>query len=119
MGQTSFRGHDFYLGLFMEQGKSNNNDKRKNQIGKTPMRSNSDVLFDGGLNRSSKEASVMEVERRVGVIQMELPFTTSVRGRKIVEVASKGIPITKQMVWQSYKKVKSKKGSGKKKKGKK
>ena len=83
----------------MEQGKSNNNDKRKSQIGKTPMSSNSDVLFDGGLNRSSKEASVMEVERRVGVIQMELPFTTSVRGRKIVEVASKGIPITKQMVW--------------------
>ena len=76
------------------------------------MRSNSEVLFDGGLNRSSKEASVMEVERRVGVIQMELPFTTSVRGRKIVEVATKGIPITKQMVWKSYKKVKSKKGSG-------
>jgi len=112
MGQTSFRGHDFYLGLFMEQGKSNNNDKRKLQVGQTPIRVNSDVLFDGGLNRISKEASVMEVERRVGVIQMELPFTTSVRGRKIVEVASKGIPITKQMVWESYKKVKSKKGSG-------
>lgn len=112
MGQTSFRGHEFYLGLFMEQGKSNNNDKRKTQVGQTPTRSNSEVLFDGGLNRSSKEASVMEVERRVGVIQMELPFTTSVRGRKIVEVASKGIPITKQMVWESYKKVKSKKGSG-------
>ena len=112
MGQTSYRGHDFYLGLFMEQGKSNNNDKRKTQIGQTPMRSNSDVLFDGGLNRSSNEDSVMELEPRVGVIQMELPFTTSVRGRKIVEVASKGIPITKQMVWDSYKKVKSNKGSG-------
>lgn len=112
MGQTSFRGHDFYLGLFMEQGKSNNNDKRKTQIGQTPIRSNSDVLFDGGLNRSSNEDSVMELERRVEVIQMELPFTTSVRGRKIVEVASKGIPITKQMVWSSYKKVKSNKGSG-------
>ena len=112
MGQTSFRGHDFYLGLFMEQGKSNINAKRKTQVGQTPMRSNSDVVFDGGLNRSSKETSVMEEERRVGVIQMELPFTTSVRGRKIVEVASKGIPITKRMVWQSYKKVKSKKGSG-------
>ena len=96
----------------MEQGKSNNNDKRKSQIGKTPMSSNSDVLFDGGLNRSSKEASVMEVERRVGVIQMELPFTTSVRGRKIVEVASKGIPNTKQMVLESYRKVTSKKESG-------
>jgi len=54
MGQTSFRGHDFYLDLFMEQGKSNNNDKRKNQVGQTSMRSNSDVLFDGGLNRISK-----------------------------------------------------------------
>lgn len=112
MGQTSFRGHDFYLGLFMEQGKSNNNDKRKTQVEQTSMRSKSDVLFDGGLNRISKEASVMGVERRVGVIQMELPFTTSVRGRKIVEVASKGIPITKRMVWESYKRVKSKKGSG-------
>ena len=80
MGQTSFRGHDFYLGLFMEQGKSNNNDKRKTQIGQTPIRSNSDVLFDGGLNRSSNEDSVIELEQRVGVIQMELPFTTSVRG---------------------------------------
>jgi group II intron reverse transcriptase/maturase len=29
-----------------------------------------------------------------------------------VEVASKGIPITKRMVWESYKKVKSNKGSG-------
>ena len=64
MGQTSYRGHDFYLGLFMEQGKSNNNDKRKTQIGQTPMRSNSDVLFDGGLNRSSNEDSVMELEPR-------------------------------------------------------
>jgi len=53
------------------------------------MRVNSDVLFDGGLNRISKEASVMEVERRVGVIQMELPFTTSVRGRKIVKLHQK------------------------------
>jgi len=112
MGQTSFRGHDFYLGLFMEQGKSNNNDKRKTQFGRTPKRLNSEVLFDGGLNRSSNEDSVMELEQRVGIIQMELPFTTSVRGRKIVEVASKGIPITKQMVWESYKKVKSNKGSG-------
>ena len=112
MGQTSFRGHDFYLGLFMEQGKSNNNGKRKTQIGQTPISSNSDVLFDGGLNRSSNEDSVIELEQRVGVVQMELPFTTSVRGRKIVEVASKGIPITKRMVWESYKKVKSNKGSG-------
>ena len=96
----------------MEQGRSNTINKRKLQVGQTPKSVNGDVFFDGGLNRISKEASVMEMERRVGVIQMQLPFTTSVRGRKIVEVASKGIPITKQMVWESYKKVKSKKGSG-------
>jgi len=88
----------------MEQGKSNNDDKRKAQFRQTLKRSNSDVLFDGGLNRISNEDSVMELERRVGVIQLELPFTTSVRGRKIVEVATKGIPITKKMVWESYKK---------------
>jgi len=68
------------------------------------MRSNSDVIFDGGLNLGSKETSVMGEERRFGVIQLEQPFTTSVRGRKIMEVASIGIPITKQMVWESYKK---------------
>jgi len=65
-------------------GKSNINDKRKTQIGQTLTRSNSDVIFDGGLSRSSKEASVMEDERRAVVIQMELPFATSVKGRKIV-----------------------------------
>jgi len=96
----------------MEQGKSNKGDKGKKQAGQTSVSSNTNTLFDGGLNRISKEDSVMELERRVGVIQLELPFTTSVRGRKIVEVATKGIPITKQMVWESYKKVKSKKGSG-------
>jgi len=48
------------------------------------MRVNSDVIFDGGLSRSNKESSVMEDERRAVVIQMELPFATSVKGRKIV-----------------------------------
>ena len=96
----------------MEQEKSNNNVKRKTEVGQTLMRSNRDELFDGGISRSSKEDSVMESERRAGVIQLELPFTTSVRGRKIVEVTTKRIPITKKMVWESYKKVKSKKGSG-------
>jgi len=96
----------------MEQGKSNNNVKRKTQFRQTLERSNSDELFDGGLNRISNEDSVMGLERRVGVIQLELPFTTSIKGRKIVEVTTKGIPITKKMVWESYKKVKSNKGSG-------
>lgn len=96
----------------MEQGKSNKDVKGKIQSGRTPERSNTDALFDGGLNRSSEEDSVMGLERRIEVIQLELPFTTSVRGRKIVEVATKGIPITKKMVWESYKKVKVNKGSG-------
>ena len=65
-------------------GKSNINDKRKTQIGQTLTRSNSDVIFDGGLSRSSKESSVMEDERRAVDIQMELPFATSVTGRKSV-----------------------------------
>ena len=66
------------------------------------------------LNRSSKEDSVTKLERRVEIIQLELPFATSVRGRKIVEVATKGIPITKKMVWvwEWYKKLKSNKGNG-------
>jgi len=98
MGQTSFRGHDFYLGLFMEQGKSNRGEKGKKQAGQTSVSSNTNTLFDGALNRISKEDSVLGLERRVGVIQLELPFTTSIKGRKIVKVAAKGIPITKKMV---------------------
>jgi len=66
MGQTSFRRHDFYLGLFME---------------------------------------------RVEVIQLELPFTTSLKERRINDGSTKGIPITKHMVMKAYKKVKKNKGS--------
>lgn len=95
----------------MEQGKSSEGDKGKIQSRQTLERPNTDTLLDGGLYHISEETSVMGVERRVGVIQLELPFTTFVRGRKIVEVATKGIPITKGMVWESYKKVKSNKGS--------
>ena len=112
MGQASYRRHDFYLGLFMEQGKSTKDVKRKTQVDRTSMRSKIEVLVDGGLNRSSEEDSVMELERRVGVIQLELPFTTSVKERRINSDSTKGIPITKQMVWEAYKKVKRNKGSG-------
>ena len=68
------RGHEFYLGLFMEQGKSYKNAKGKAQAGQTSARLNTEVLYDGGLGRSSDEAFVMKVERRAGVVQLELPL---------------------------------------------
>ncbi len=95
----------------MEQRKSTENDKGKIQVGKTPMRSNTDESVDGGLNRSSDEAPVMGVERRVGIIQPELPFATSVKGRKTNCTKARGIPITQTMVNESYRKVKRNKGS--------
>jgi len=96
----------------MEQRKSTKDDKGKTQEGQTPLRSNTDALVDGGSNRSSEEDSVMELERRVGIIQLELPLTTSVKGRRTKGVTAKGIPITRSMVWQAYKKVRKNKGSG-------
>ena len=112
MGQTSYRRHDFYLGLFMEPGKSTKDIKRKMQVRESLTRSNIDALVDGGLSRSSEEDSVMELERRAEVIQLEIPFTTTSDGRRIQGISSKGIPITTKMVWEAYQKVKKNKGSG-------
>lgn len=112
MGQASCRRHDFYSGLFTEQGKSTKDVKRKTQVFRTNMRSKIKALVDGGLNRSSEEGTVMGPERRVGVIQLELPFTTSVKERRINSDSTKGIPITKRMVWEAYQKVKSNQGTG-------
>ena len=111
MRQTVYRRHEFYLGLIMEQEKSNKDVKGTGQEGKTPLSHNTKVLFDGGSNRSSAETSVMGAERRVGIIQLEIPFTTSIKGRRINSVSAKGIPITRLMVWRAYKKVRSNKGS--------
>ena len=93
-------------------GKSTKDIKGKTQEGQTPSRLNTDAFVDGGSNRSSNEGSVMELERRVGIIQLELPLTTSVKGRRTKGVTAKGIPITRSMVWQAYKKVRKNKGSG-------
>ena len=112
MRRTVYRWHDFYLGLIMEQGKSTIDDKGKTQERKTLLRSNTDAIVDGGSNRISNEDSVMELERRVGIIQLELPLTTSEKGRRTKGVIAKGIPITRSMVWQSFKKVRKNKGSG-------
>ncbi len=66
----------------MEQGKSTKDDKGKAQGGKTPSRLNTKDLVDGGSNRSSEETPVMGVERRVGIIQLEILLTTSKKGRR-------------------------------------
>ena len=96
----------------MEQGKSTKDVKGKTQEGETPLRLNTDANVDGGFNRSSNEDSVMGSERRVGIIQLELPLTTSVKGRRTKGVTAKGIPVTRSMVWHAYKKVRKNKGSG-------
>ena len=81
----------------MEQEKSYRDVKGKTQIGKTPIRSKTKALYDGGLSRSSVEHPVMGEEQRAGVIQMTLDLSTS-QGRKSRTVDSKVIPITTQMV---------------------
>jgi len=48
----------------MEQRKSYKDVKGKAQAGQTPVRPNTNELYDGGLSRSSGEAPVMGVERR-------------------------------------------------------
>ena len=96
----------------MEQRKSNRDVKGLFQVGKPPMRAETNALFDGGFNRSSKEDSVMELERRVEVIQLRLSFPPLSDGESRREAErTKVLPITKQMVWNAYKKVKSNKGS--------
>ena len=95
----------------MEQRKSYKDVKGKAQAGQTLVRPNTEALYDGGLSRSSVETPVMGAERRADVIQLELPLTTpGNRGRKNGS-PTKEIPITKQMVWEAYKKVRSNKGA--------
>lgn len=95
----------------MEQRKSHKDVKGNAQAGQTLVRQNTDVLCDGGLSRSSDETSVMVVERRAKVIQLELPLATFIdKGRDSV-IETKSLPITKRMIWESYKKVRKNKGS--------
>jgi RNA-directed DNA polymerase len=95
----------------MEQRKSYKDEKGKAQAGQTLVRLETEALYDGGFSCSSEEAPVMGVERRTGVIQLELPLTTSGnRGRDNVP-PTKSLPITKQMVWEAYKKVRSNRGA--------
>jgi group II intron reverse transcriptase/maturase len=94
----------------MEQGKSYKNGKGKAQAGQTPVRPNTDVLYDVGLSHSSDEVPVMGMERRAEVTQLRLPLTTPKGGRDS-GAETKSIPITKRMVWESYKKVRKNKGA--------
>jgi len=95
----------------MEQGKSYKDTKGNAQAGETPVRQKTDALYDGGLSHSSGEVPVMGVERRAGVIQLELPLATLGKQGRDKGASTKSVPITKQMVWKSYKKVKRNKGT--------
>src|SRR5665647_936926 len=94
----------------MEQGKSYKDGKGKAQAGETPVRLNTDDLYEIGLSHSSYETSVMGVERRAEVTQLRLPLTTP-KGGRCSGTETKSIPIAKRMVWEAYKKVRSNKGA--------
>ena len=95
----------------MEQRKSHKDEKGKAQAGQALVRPNTDVLCDGGLSRSSDETSVMGVEQRAKVIQLELPLATFIDKGRDNGIETKSLPITKRMIWEAYKKVRSNKGA--------
>lgn len=95
----------------MEQRKSDTDVKGKAQVGERPIRLNIDAVYDDGLSRSSVEPSVMGAKRRTEVVQLELGLPTLGNQRMNRTTPTRGIPITKQMVWEAYKKVRSNQGS--------
>ncbi|MCF6171012.1 MAG: hypothetical protein L3J66_08570 [Bacteroidales bacterium] len=95
----------------MEQGKSHKDEKGNAQAGQTLVRQNTEALCDGGLTRSSDEVPVMGMEQRGGVIQLELPLATFLDKGRDNGATTKSLPITKRMVWEAYKKVRSNKGA--------
>ena len=94
----------------MEQGNSYKDGKGKAQAEQTSVRPNTDDLYELGLSHSSNEVPVMGMERRAEVTQLRLPLTTPKRGRDS-GAETKSIPITKQMIWEAFKKVRSNKGA--------
>ncbi len=95
----------------MEQRKSHKNEKGNAQAGQTLVRQNTDALCDGGLSRSSDEISVMGVEQRAKIIQLELPLATFIDKGRDSGIETKSLPITKRMIWEAYKRVRKNKGS--------
>ncbi len=57
MWQAVYRGHDFYLGLIMEQGKSTYINKGNHQVEEASARGNTEIYVDGRLARSNDEIS--------------------------------------------------------------
>lgn len=71
-----------------------------------------DVYKDDGCRCSSVERLVMSVERRTTDIQFQLfKQLKKLRMKDLFETKSKPIPITKDMVREAYRKVRSNKGS--------
>lgn len=95
----------------MEQRRSYTDVKGKDTRGKTPSRLNTDAVYEVGLSHSSEESSVMGEERRAEVVQLALDLTTLGDQRRDKLALTRGIPITKEMVWRAYKKVRSNKGA--------
>ena len=95
----------------MEQRRSHTNGKGNVQAEQTSVRQNTDDVCEVGLSHSSEETSVMGVERRAEVVQLELSLTTNGDVRRTKEVQTRGIPITQGMVLEAFKKVRSNKGS--------
>lgn len=84
----------------MEQRNSYKNVKGKAQAGETPVRLNTDVLYELGLSHSSEETSVMGVERRTEVTQLRLPLITFRKRGRSRGAETKRIPIANKMVWE-------------------
>jgi RNA-directed DNA polymerase len=112
MGQTRLSRHEPYSGSFMELRKSLQNAKRKAQVGNTYEADSNKGCKDSGCCCSSVEVPVMGMERRTADIQFQLfNQLEQLRMSDLFETQSKPIPITKDMVREAYRKVRSNKGS--------
>lgn len=96
----------------MELRKSLQNAKRKAQVGNTYEADSIKGCKDSGCCCSSVEVPVMGMERRTADIQFQLfNQLEQLRMSDLFETQSKPIPITKDMVREAYRKVRSNKGS--------
>lgn len=91
----------------MERGNLNGDAKRKGTSVRTRPKYRSTIR--GGPDRSSVEALVMRVERRVWAIQM-IYVNNSTNVEEDYMKESKSQPISKRMVWNAFKSVKANRG---------